>query len=198
MTIDTGFITLIVGLLGVLVLTAIIGLVLWMRRTRRVRIAAGALSTVIVTLGPEERQVFASRMREAVAAHEGTPAPAPKLPDAIRLGRVLWVDDETDTSLTETLALQCLGIAVMKATHADAALAYLSADPYAALVFGISPDSDLDAIAAFVARVRAQQPGIEIFAYAPPGMPSGARDVTLVHEPGELVSAILMTLRVGT
>lgn len=198
MEIDTGFVALLVGLLGVVLLMAIVGLILSMRRGKKKRIPAGELSTVILTLGGEEREAFTSRIREAVAAHGSTPAPAPKLPDAIRYGRVLWVDDETDTSLAETIALQSLSIPVMKATHADAALAYLSADRYDALVFGMSADSDLEAIQAFVARVRAQQPGIDILAYATPGLAPASSDITVVHEPGELITAILATLRVAS
>ena len=112
-------------------------------------------------------------------------------------GRVLWVDDDPDTSMSETIALQKLGTTVTKTNHADAALAYLSADTYTALVFGIVPDSDLDAIEAFVSRARTSQPGIVTLGYAAPGVVTDAGDFTLVRDPSELVAAVIAPLTVS-
>lgn len=196
MELDTGFVTLVVGLLGVIVLTALIGVIVWMRRSVNVRIPAGALPRLQIALAPDDREAVVSQLREAAVARGEAQAVPVSLPERLRLGRVLWVDDDPDTSLSETIALHTLGTAVVKATHAEAALAYLSADRYTAVVFGIVPDSDLDAIAAFVEHVRVRQPGILILGYAAPGVVTDAAEFTLVRDPGELVAAVLAPLTV--
>lgn len=197
MEIDTGFVTLVLGFLGVIVLTALIGVILWIRRNATVRMPARRLATIEISFDPDEREAIATQLREAHAARGQGSGIAPKLPERVRLGRVLWVDGDPDTSMSETIALHKLGTGVVKATHADAALAYLSADRYTALVFGIAPDSDLAAIEAFVARARTSQPGILLLGYAAPGVVTDSADFTLVRDPSELVAAIIAPLTVA-
>ena len=157
MQIDTGFVTLVLGFVGVIVVMALVGVILWIRRTSTVRVPTQRLSTIEITLAPEDREAVATQLREAHAARGQGPGVTPKLPERVHPGRVLWVDDDPDTSMSETIALQKLGTTVTKTNHADAALAYLSADTYTALVFGVVPDSDLAAIEAFVSRARTSQ-----------------------------------------
>jgi len=197
MEIDTGFVTLVLGFVGVIVLTALIGVILWVRRSSIVRVPAGRLSSIEITLAPEDREAVATQLREALAARGQGSGIALKLPERLHPGRVLWVDDDPDTTMSETIALQKLGTAVVKTTHADAALAYLSAGTYTALVFGIVPDSDLAAIESFVSRARTSQPGILTLGYAAPGVAPDAADVTLVRDPSELVAAVIAPLTVA-
>ena len=198
MQIDTGFVTLVLGFVGVIVVMALVGVILWIRRTSTVRVPAQRLSTIEITLAPEDREAVATQLREAHTARGGQGlGVTPKLPERVHPGRVLWVDDDPDTSMSETIALQKLGTTVTKTNHADAALAYLSADTYTALVFGIVPDSDLDAIEAFVSRARTSQPGIVTLGYAAPGVVTDAGDFTLVRDPSELVAAVIAPLTVS-
>ena len=198
MQIDTGFVTLVLGFVGVIVVMALVGVILWIRRTSTVRVPAQRLSTIEITLAPEDREAVATQLREAHTARGGQGlGVTPKLPERVHPGRVLWVDDDPDTSMSETIALQKLGATVTKTNHADAALAYLSADTYTALVFGIVPDSDLDAIEAFVSRARTSQPGIVTLGYAAPGVVTDAGDFTLVRDPSELVAAVIAPLTVS-
>ncbi|RCL87169.1 MAG: hypothetical protein DBW62_06325 [Microbacterium sp.] len=198
MQIDTGFVTLVLGFVGVIIVMALVGVNLWIRRTSTVRVAAQRLSTIEITLAPEDREAVATQLREAHTARGGQGlGVTPKLPERVHPGRVLWVDDDPDTSMSETIALQKLGTTVTKTNHADAALAYLSADTYTALVFGIVPDSDLDAIEAFVSRARTSQPGIVTLGYAAPGVVTDAGDFTLVRDPSELVAAVIAPLTIA-
>ncbi|MEO2131247.1 MAG: hypothetical protein ABGX78_08435 [Microbacterium sp.] len=198
MQIDTGFVTLVLGFVGVIIVMALVGVILWIRRTSTVRVPAQRLSTIEITLAPEDREAVATQLREAHTARGGQGlGVTPKLPERVHPGRVLWVDDDPDTSMSETIALQKLGTTVTKTNHADAALAYLSADTYTALVFGIVPDSDLDAIEAFVSRARTSQPGIVTLGYAAPGVVTDAGDFTLVRDPSELVAAVIAPLTVS-
>ena len=198
MQIDTGFVTLVLGFVGVIIVMALVGVILWIRRTSTVRVPTQRLSTIEITLAPEDREAVATQLREAHTARGGQGLRVtPKLPERVHPGRVLWVDDDPDTSMSETIALQKLGTTVTKTNHADAALAYLSADTYTALVFGIVPDSDLDAIEAFVSRARTSQPGIVTLGYAAPGVVTDAGDFTLVRDPSELVAAVIAPLTVS-
>ena len=198
MQIDTGFVTLVLGFVGVIVVMALVGVILWIRRTSTVRVPAQRLSTIEITLAPEDREAVATQLREAHTARGGQGlGVTPKLPERVHPGRVLWVDDDPDTSMSETIALQKLGTTVTKTNHADAALAYLSADTYTALVFGIVPDSDLAAIEAFVSRARTSQPGIVTLGYAAPGVVPDAADFTLVRDPSELVAAVIAPLTIA-
>ena len=198
MQIDTGFVTLVLGFVGVIIVMALVGVILWIRRTSTVRVPTQRLSTIEITLAPEDREAVATQLREAHTARGGQGlGVTPKLPERVHPGRVLWVDDDPDTSMSETIALQKLGTTVTKTNHADAALAYLSADTYTALVFGIVPDSDLDAIEAFVSRARTSQPGIVTLGYAAPGVVTDAGDFTLVRDPSELVAAVIAPLTVS-
>ena len=197
MQIDTGFVTLVLGFVGVIVIMALVGVILWIRRTSTVRVPAQRLSTIEIILAPEDREVVAAQLREAHAARGQGVGVAPKLPERVHPGRVLWIDDDPDTSMSETIALQKIGTAVLKTNHTDAALAYLSAGTYTALVFGIAPDSDLAAIEAFLSRARTSQPGIVTLGYAAPGVVPDAADFTLVRDPSELVAAVIAPLTVS-
>ena len=68
MEIDTGFVTLVLGFLGVIVLTALIGVILWIRRNATVRMPAGRLATIEITLAPDEREAIATQLREGASS----------------------------------------------------------------------------------------------------------------------------------
>uniref|UniRef100_UPI0035C81FBF hypothetical protein n=1 Tax=Microbacterium schleiferi TaxID=69362 RepID=UPI0035C81FBF len=90
MQIDTGFVTLVLGFVGVIIVMALVGVILWIRRTSTVRVPAQRLSTIEITLAPEDREAVATQLCEAHTARGGQGlGVTPKLPERVHPGRVL-------------------------------------------------------------------------------------------------------------
>ncbi|WP_344073480.1 hypothetical protein [Microbacterium sediminicola] len=196
MSSDMAFLALVIGLVGVIVATALIGLVVWGIRTARPRIALGRAATVRLVVGLDAREEVAIHLQEANAARGLGKAIVPQLPAMLRPGRVLWVDDDPDTTISETIVLNTLGIAVTKTIHAEAAMAYLSAQEYTAVVFSTSADSSAAALDDFAVHVRDRQSGVLVLAYGDPAQDfdAGTARYRLVREPAGLLSAIVAPL----
>lgn len=82
MQIDTGFVTLVLGFVGVIVIMALVGVILWIRRTSTVRVPTQRLPTIEITLAPDDREAVAAQLREAHAARGQGAGVTPKLPRA--------------------------------------------------------------------------------------------------------------------
>lgn len=195
MHIDAGFATLLVGLAGVVVAGALLGVILWMRRTARTRISTERLDELVIAIGSHTQESAASRVGDAAAAR-GQRRTALPLPRAIGFGRVLWVNNDPDSTMSETVAFESLGISVTKTMHADIALAYLSGLEYVAVIAEIVDASNPDAVGAFFEAVRDARPGIITLGYAAPESthPPQISGAPLIRDPADLVNAVVSAL----
>jgi CheY-like chemotaxis protein len=124
----TNVVILILGL-AVIVLIAI--LLLRAQRqdgTGEATFTLTELFSATVKFGPKDTAKADEAVGEAAKQRGAAPGaePAVSPPRSAHLARVLWVDDNPDNNLYETVALERLGRVVTKATSTDAGMAYLS------------------------------------------------------------------------
>ena len=126
-----------------------------------------------------------------------------EIPSEGGLARVLWVDDNPDNNLYETVALERLGRFVTKTTSTEAALRYLRELRFSVAISDLgrydNPRAGLD----FVDRARSAGHTLPVIIYTlnadrhvEEGMAAGAAAV--VDMPDELVNAVQATLRTRT
>ncbi|MFJ4719137.1 response regulator [Streptomyces luteogriseus] len=113
-----------------------------------------------------------------------------------RLARVLWVDDNPDFNLFETLALEQLGLLVTKATSTDAGVFYLNNMEFSLVITDAQRGRDPDAGMALLDRLQRLNPEIPVIVYTMGAankrerfVNAGARAV--VDTPSELIAAVL-------
>ncbi|MBT2366822.1 response regulator [Streptomyces sp. ISL-10] len=82
-----------------------------------------------------------------------------------RVARVLWVDDNPDNNLYETLALEQLGLLVTKATSTDAGMFYFNNLDFSFVVTDVHRESDADAGMTLLKELQRVKPEIPVIAY---------------------------------
>jgi CheY-like chemotaxis protein len=117
--------------------------------------------------------------------------------ELLRGSRVLWIDDEPSSTLTERGALTALGVVIDIAVTDSDAQARLSADHYDVVISDIARGDDGEAGMRFVATIRRYDEGVPILFYirhlAPKlGTPVGAMGIT--NRPDEIVDLLLDAL----
>lgn len=194
--------TTIAVLIFGLVVVAVVTLLLWRSQTRggsgQASFSFGELFKATVKLEPQN----AARAEEALrlaAKQRGEP------PDrshsvrtdqaAIRLARVLWVDDQPDNNLYETVALENLGRFVTKATSTEAGLFYLSQLDFALAITDLRRAGNENAGEDFIRRTRAAGHLLPVVVYTVQAsrkrdrlLAAGAQAV--VDMPGDLIRKI--------
>ncbi|XRQ13843.1 hypothetical protein ACN3XK_24045 [Actinomadura welshii] len=115
----------------------------------------------------------------------------------VRLARVLWVDDNPDGNLYETVALEELGLFITKATSTEAATAYLGSTlTFSMIISDIARDGDPNAGSELLASVAEEGGNTPVIFYTF-GNESRHRElldagaVAVVQTPGDLVEAVL-------
>ncbi|MEV8359991.1 hypothetical protein [Microbacterium sp. NPDC076895] len=200
MEIDPGLAILIVAVTGVVVvLGLLVAVIVWIRRSPGTTISAGHLGELIIMIDSQTQENTASHVVEASTARRQRRTALP-LPSSVRFGRVLWIDDNPDGSVRESMALETLGISVTKTMHPDIALSYLSGLDYVAVIAGVREDSNPEAVGAFFEAVRKIRPAIISLGYLAAGssFPPQIAGVTIVGDPADLVSAVVTELAPGT
>ncbi len=194
MTIDTGLLAAILGSVAATLLIVVVALTLRMR-TVSPRTTAERMGAVVISIDSGTRERVAMHIADASLAR-GQRKSATTLPDRIRYGRVLWIDNDPDFSASETLALEALGVSVTKTMHADIAMKYLSDQAYSVLVAGLVEDSRPAAIASFLEHVRTVQPGIVTVGYASPGLssPISVGGLSTVRDPADVINVVATSL----
>ncbi|MEV0370605.1 response regulator [Streptomyces sp. NPDC050636] len=113
-----------------------------------------------------------------------------------RVARVLWVDDNPDYNLYETLALEQLGLLVTKATSTEAGISYFDNLNFSLVVTDAQRGSDAEAGMTLLKELQRVNPDIPVIVYTMGSadkreqlVNAGARAV--VDTPSELIKAVL-------
>ncbi|MGH8909058.1 MAG: response regulator [Egibacteraceae bacterium] len=114
----------------------------------------------------------------------------------VRLARLLWVDDNPDNNLYETVALEQLGLLVTKAASTDAGLFYLSRLPYSLAITDLGRDEGPEAGLDFIRQAMTAYPHLPVIVYTMNAEATQAKLIgegasAVVDQPGDLVSAVL-------
>ncbi|QUQ65562.1 response regulator [Kutzneria sp. CA-103260] len=159
---------LVVLILGAMVIVGAVVL-LWRGQNRR---GAGGLEVSLadifklkLTLSPQNVDSAREAVREAGRERGRGAVELTSLGQTGVLARVLWVDDEPDNNVYETLALVELGKFVTTATSTEAAHEYLSQLDFAAIITDLNRDGDRDAGLNFIREVRASGSRTPIVVY---------------------------------
>ncbi|MGH8898231.1 MAG: response regulator [Egibacteraceae bacterium] len=117
---------------------------------------------------------------------------------SVQLARLLWVDDNPDNNLYETVALEQLGLLITKATSTDAGLFYLSQLQYALAITDLGRNEGPEAGLDFTRRVKITYPDLPVIVYtinavAVRAKLIGAGATAVVDQPGDLANAVLAT-----
>jgi len=151
-----------------------------------------------LTLTPADTAQAKEAVRTAEAKRGTAPtnAEVPRLVDSTTtFARVLWVDDEPDNNLFETIALEKLGKFVTKATSTEAALDYLERMDFTILITDLGRHGDPDAGLNLIRNLRAHGQRLPIVIYTVDASPM--REIALaagadavVDLPGPLIREV--------
>jgi CheY-like chemotaxis protein len=142
---DANVVGLILGLAVILVIAILLLRTQGRGGAGEATFSFAELFSATVKFGQQDTAGADRAAREAAKRH-GKPLDAAEssVPQhlAARLARVLWVDDNPDNNLYETVALERLGRFVTKATSTDAGLEYLSQLAFALVITDIGRRDD--------------------------------------------------------
>jgi CheY-like chemotaxis protein len=196
---DTNVVILIIGL-AVVLLIAI--LLFWGQRRGRPTEATFTLAelfsaTVKVGPTPTDTAEANKALREAEKQRGVAPdvEAAVSPPRAAHLARVLWVDDNPDYNIYETVALERLGRVVTKATSTDAGLRYLSELDFALVITDLGRRDDAKGGITLIKQMKKLSSTLPVVVYTlnadqhrhkvDEAMDAGAKAV--VETPGQLL-----------
>jgi CheY-like chemotaxis protein len=141
---DANVVGLILGLAVILVIAILLLRTQGRGGAGEATFSFAELFSATVKFGQQDTAGAGRAAREAAKRHgkplddESSVPPQP----AARLARVLWVDDNPDNNLYETVALERLGRFVTKATSTDAGLEYLSQLDFALVITDLGRRDD--------------------------------------------------------
>lgn len=198
--------TLIV-LLGLLVIGAIVWLLARQQRMGGVGEATFRLADLLeasIKLGPEERaaadEAVTAATEQKVGERTSKKAGSVDIPSVGRLARVLWVDDNPDNNVYETIAFERLGRLVTKTTSTEAALTYLSEMTFSVVISDLGRGQDPRAGFDFISKARRAGHDVPVIIYTlnaerhrEEGEAVGA--VAVVDMPDKLLNATQSALR---
>jgi CheY-like chemotaxis protein len=162
---DTTVAALLFGI-AVLIVAAI---VLWRTGNRgggaKVSLSFGDLFQAEIALDERNTALAEDAVRRAAEERGEAVDVSPVQDTSTRLARVLWVDDNPDNNLYETVALEQLGRFVTKTTSTSAALRYLAELPFSLVITDVGRGSDPRAADDLIRRVRANDKALPIVVY---------------------------------
>ncbi|MES9538201.1 MULTISPECIES: response regulator [unclassified Actinomadura] len=191
-------------ILGCLLVVVIAGTVAFIIRRGlggRVSLSLASIFDIEIEIEPADADAARAAARSATEARGDIPAE--KVGQEIenltnvRLARVLWVDDDPDGNLYETIALEELGLFVTKATSTAAGAVYLGSTlHYSLIISDITRQDDPDAGAELLALARDEASGVPVIFYTFGNeskhaelLAAGASAV--VQTPDDLIRAVL-------
>jgi CheY-like chemotaxis protein len=193
-------INLVALILGALVIVGAV-LLLWRRQSGGLEVEFAKLFTLRLKLTPENTDSAREAVRAAGRERGKAKAELSSLGERPALARVLWVDDNPDYSVYETLALEELGKFITKATSTEAGLAYLGRMDFAAIITDLGrridqDHYDQDAGLKFIREVRKTNRRTPIIVYTSDasGVPdevSKAGADAIVDLPNDLVDEVV-------
>lgn len=191
---------LILGLAAIIAVLLAVLVAVLMGRKATATLDVAQIVHARVVVGAAERAAASEAVRTASEQKGGTARDAGtqviEQTTVTRLARVLWVDDNPDYNLYETVALERLGLFVTKATSTAAGEFYLNALSISLVVTDLRRGGDPNAGRELLAKVRASRPELPVIIYTTGAdakrddlLAAGAADVADL--PGDLVAAVL-------
>lgn len=191
---------LILGLAAIIAVLLAVLVAVLMGRKATATLDVAQIVHARVVVGAAERAAASEAVRTASEQKGGTARDAGtqviEQTTVTRLARVLWVDDNPDYNLYETVALERLGLFVTKATSTAAGEFYLNALSISLVVTDLRRGGDPNAGRDLLAKVRASRPELPVIIYTTGAdakrddlLAAGAADVADL--PGDLVAAVL-------
>jgi CheY-like chemotaxis protein len=193
---DTGLIILILG--GLVIVGALI--LSWRGQGRSgktdLEVSLADIFKLKLVLSSQNVDSAQEAVRDAGRERNRTEAELTSLGKTSVLARILWVDDEPDNNIYETLALEELGKFVTKATSTEAARTYLGRMDFAAIITDLGRRDDRDAGLKFIREVRASGSRTPIIVYTADasGVPSEVRQAgpdAIVDLPNVLIDEVV-------
>jgi CheY-like chemotaxis protein len=195
----TGTQTLIVVLVVVVGVFLLLLRALSLRTPGKAKLSFGEIFTAEIELGTADLDKAKATVRTAIEQRgAGDVRNADAQIDQVRtmrIARVLWVDDNPDYNLLETIALEELGLFVTKATSTEAGEFYLRRLEFALVITDLSRGADRDAGLELLKKVEHAQRDIPVIVYTLRAeekrtwlTDAGARAV--VDTPSDLIAAV--------
>ena len=155
-----------------------------------------------VEIGATEKQAATSALSRAEAERGHSPGDGGAIISALdftRPARLLWVDDNPDGNLHETVALEKLGFFVTKTLSTDAALQYSAYMSFDLVITDKARGDDLDAGLGLIKQLRAGGKQWPIIVYTTNAAAHrmslvNAGAMAVVDSPSELLAAITSVL----
>jgi CheY-like chemotaxis protein len=159
----------IAALLFGMAVLVVVAILLWRAGDRgggaKVSLSFGELFQAQITLDERNTSSAEKAVQRAAEQRGETVTVSPVQDTTTRLARVLWVDDNPDNNLYETIALEQLGRFVTKATSTGAALRYLTELPFSLVITDVARGDDLRAGDDLIQRIRATNKTLPIIVY---------------------------------
>lgn len=187
------------GLAAITVLLIVLLYAIQRGRTTTTKVNVGELFRIEIQIGSEERAAAADALRRAAERRgDDTSTVAGEIDRmaVTHLARILWVDDNPDDNLYETIALERLGLFVTKATSSEGAEIYLQQLPIALIVTDLTRGLDRNAGKNLIVGVRSKHPDVPVIVYTT-GADAKRDDLLLagaaavLDAPADLVAAVL-------
>lgn len=153
--------TTVAALLFGIAVLIVVAILLWRAGNRgtgaKVSLSFGQLFEAQITLDQKNASSAETAVRRAAEERGETVAvnPVPAPDTSTRLARLLWVDDNPDNNLYETVAFEQLGRFVTKTTSTVAAMRYLDELPFSLIITDVGRGNDPHAGEDLIRRVRA-------------------------------------------
>ena len=193
---DTNVVILIIGLAVVLLIAILLFRAQRHGSSVEATFTLAELFSAKVKVGPtptdtaEANKALREAEKQRGAAPDAEAAVSP--PRAAHLARVLWVDDNPDNNLYETVALERLGRVVTKATSTKAGLRYLSELDFALVITDLGRRDDAKGGITLIKRMQQLSSTLPVVVYTfnadqhrDEVMDAGAKAV--VDTPGQLL-----------
>jgi CheY-like chemotaxis protein len=165
----TGTQTLIVVLVIVIAVFLLLLRALSLRAPGKAKLSFGEIFTAEIELGTADIDKAKATVKKAIEQRgAGDVRNAETQIDrarTTRIARVLWVDDNPDYNLLETIALEELGLFVTKATSTEAGEFYLRRLNFALVITDLSRGADRDAGLELLKKVENVQKDIPVIVY---------------------------------
>ena len=195
----TGTQLLIVALVLIVAIFVLLFRALSLRAPGKAKLSFGQLFNAEIDLGAADKDRVKEAINSAIKKRGGNIRNAQEQIDrerTTRIARVLWVDDNPDNNLQETIALEGLGLFVTKATTTEAAEIYLRSLNFALVITDLGRGNNPNAGLELLRKVAHTQKYIPVVVYTLGAdekrawlTEAGARAV--VDTPSELITAVL-------
>lgn len=192
---------------GVLVVILVLMLAaLRLRRSGEVEFSIAEIFSAKLTLPAEEKAKAVDAIRAAAESKGSSPAAAAdelrsrvSSLDQVTIKRALWVDDEPDNNVYETLTLTRLGVFVTNTTSNDAARLYLARIHFDLVITDLGREGTTDNGFVLVDELHTTRPQLPIVVYTANADRyraelQGAGACAVADQPAPLIDAVLAAI----